>query len=157
MTLKIRRFASADRAALVAVIDAVCAEGRWMSTRRFEPTLDWTHALQEPLCPGHQLLVAECQGEVIGWCRLFPKDGKNEVVLGIGLLPKYRHRGLGTALVRRALHWGRDTGYQRVSLTTRLNNARAIHVFSRCGFARMRCADDGLLEMACMLSPSRGR
>jgi len=77
--------------------------------------------------------------------------------LGIGLLPIYRHRGLGTALVRRALHWSWDAGYQRASLTTRPDNARAIHVFQRCGFACTRRTDDGLLEMGCVLSPSRGR
>ncbi|MBM4428757.1 MAG: GNAT family N-acetyltransferase [Chloroflexi bacterium] len=154
MTPQIRIFTSNDRLGLIPTIDFVCGEGRWMSTTRFEPTPSWTHALEEPHCPCHLLLVVEDAGCVVGWCRTFPKDGwseTQEATLGLGLLPAYRNRGIGTALIRQSLSWARDAGYWRVSLTTYPNNARAIHVFSSCGFAFTQRTERQLLEMACGL------
>jgi len=152
---QIRLYAPGDRVQLIRTIDTVCGEGRWMSTGCFEPTPAWTHALRNPRCLCHLLLVVEDREHVIGWCRTFPKDGLHgvrEATLGIGLLPAYRDRGIGTALVRRSLGWARNVGYQRISLTTRPDNARAIHVFTCCGFGFTGQAGDNLLEMACDLS-----
>ena len=129
-----------------------------MSIARFEPTPAWTHALQEPECPCHLLLVVEDGAQIVGWCRAFPKDGSNdaqEVVLGIGLLPPYRDRGLGTALVRRSMAWVGEAGYRRITLTTRPDNARAIHVFRRCGFVFTGKTRDRMLEMTCALAGHR--
>jgi len=154
---QIRRFASRDRTQLIQTIDAVCGEGRWMSTTRFEPTPAWTHALEEPDCVNHLLLVVEDKDRVVGWCRTLPtkcQQDKQEATLGIGLLPAYRDRGIGTALVRQALAWAGGAGYQRIRLTTHPNNARAIHVFRRCGFSLTRRIDVNLLEMTCDLLPS---
>jgi len=152
--MQIRPFAPDDHPGLIQAIDAVCGEGRWMSTTRFEPTPNWTHALEEPCCPCHLLLVAEDAGYVVGWCRTFPVDlqnGLQDATLGVGLLPEYRDQGIGTALVRESLAWAADVCYQSVSLTTRPDNARAIHVFTRCGFVFTGQVADLLLEMTCDL------
>jgi ribosomal protein S18 acetylase RimI-like enzyme len=153
--MQIRRFALCDHPELIQTINTVCGEGRWMCTTRFEPTSAWVHALEEPYCSCHLLLVVEDAGRVVGWCRTFPANSENdpqEATLGVGLLPKYRDQGIGTALVRESLTWAASTGYRTVSLTTHPDNARAIHVFSRCGFAFIQQANDNLLEMACDLS-----
>jgi RimJ/RimL family protein N-acetyltransferase len=148
--LLIRPFLSGDHLGLVQTIDAVCSEGRWMKTTRFEPTPGWTHALEEPDCLCHLLLVAEDAGHVVGWCRTFPSEnGAQATTLGIGLLPPYRDRGIGTALVRRSLRWTRERNYQRVRLTTHPDNARAIHVFTRCGFVFSGRVAQDALEMTC--------
>lgn len=155
MTWRIRPFVSSDSSKLIQTINAVCGEGRWMKTTRFELTPAWTHALQEPECPCHLLLVVEDDGRVVGWCRVFPRDGSEDnqkVVLGIGLLPLYRDRGLGTALVRRSLAWAGDAGYRRINLTTHPDNARAIHVFQRCGFTFTGKTRGRMLEMTCALA-----
>ena len=153
--MQIRRFALYDHPELIQTIDAVCGEGRWMRTTRFEPTPAWVHALEELCCSRHLLVVVEDAGHVVGWCRMFPvdcRDGLQETTLGIGLLPEYRDQGIGTTLVRQSLTWAASAGYRTVSLTTHPDNVRAIHVFSRCGFAFTRRVDDNLLEMAYDLS-----
>lgn len=157
MTLRIRPFASDDRPELIQTIDAVCGENCWMSTTRFEPTPDWIHALEEPRCACHLLLVVENGGYVVGWCRTFPEEGRDEAreaTLGVGLLLPYRDQGIGTALVRQSLNWARDAGHQRVRLTTHPDNARAIHVFTHCGFTFTGQSSDTWLEMACDLACS---
>jgi len=150
----IRPFVSDDRPSLTQTIDAVCGERRWMRMTRFEPTPSWIHALEEPYCLYHLLLVVEDARCVVGWCRMFPQEGGNgaqETTLGIGLLPPYRDRGVGMALVCHSLTWAKDAGYQRVRLTTNPDNARAIHVFTRCGFIFSERVAQNVLEMTCDL------
>ena len=157
MTLQIRPFASDDRPDLIQAIEAVCGEGCWMRTICFEPTPSWIHALEEPLCACHLLLVVENARHVVGWCRTFPEEGRDEAreaTLGIGLLPPYRDRGIGTALVRQSLSWAKNAGYQCVRLTTHPDNARAIHVFTRCEFTFTGQGSDNWLEMTCDLACS---
>ena len=155
MSLRIRRFAPGDRASLVQVIDEVCGEGRWMRTSRFEPTPAWAHALDDTVCRDHLLLVAVDGGRVVGWCRTFPAACAREeetASLGIGLLRAYRDQGLGTRMVARSLDWARAQGLRAVALTTTPDNARAIRVFTHCGFALTGLEQEGAVEMICDLS-----
>jgi len=161
VTCNIRTFRSHDRYTLERAIDAVCGEGRWMATARFEPTPAWQHALTHPGCGSHLLLVAEAQDEVVGWCRLFPVDGPSErtestemararergLELGIGLLPAFRGQGLGRELVEGALRWVRAVALPAVHLTTRRDNARALGLFARCGFLEAGEAGSGEVAM----------
>lgn len=151
MTISLRPYTVSDRAGLIQTINTVCSEGRWMSTTQYEPTPTWEHALQEPGCSCHQLLLAMRAGSVVGWCRIFPKTGSmpEAASLGIGLLPPYRDQGIGTRLVRQALTWAWSVGLKRVTLLTRLDNHRAWRVFFHCGFRFTTQARDGWAEMAC--------
>lgn len=131
-----------------------------MRTPRFEPTPLWLHALQASACAQHCLLVAEEQGRIVGWCRVFPLDtcpgDTQRVDVGIGLLPEYRERGLGRSMLRRALRWAGRRNIELATLTTRADNRRAIHVFELCGFHHTTCQVDEWLEMVCHLQPSGG-
>lgn len=154
MSERIRPFAPEDARELVEAIDAVCGSSPWMQTTRFEPTPAWLHALRDPSCPHHLLLVVEDDQGIVGWCRALPEsceDGRQEATLGIGLLPAWRNQGLGSALVRRSLAWARAVGYRRVHLWTHAGNAPAIHVFGCCGFAFTGRVGDAGLEMVCEL------
>lgn len=151
MTVRLRPYAMPDRASLIQVIDTVCGEGRWMSTAQYDPTPAWEHALQQPGCGCHLLLLAVNKDSVVGWCRIFPKTGSlpQAASLGIGLLASYRGQGIGTRLVQRALTWAWSAGLRRVTLLTRLDNHRALRVFSHCGFHFTAQARDEWIEMAC--------
>jgi RimJ/RimL family protein N-acetyltransferase len=151
----IRRFVAGDDANLITAINEVCSEGRWMSTRRYEPTTAWTHALLQPNCSHHSLLVVEANQALVGWCRLFPIQSCNgfqpEASLGIGLVQPYRDRGIGTSLLHESLQWALIVGVQRVTLSARVDNARAIHVFEKCGFRSIGYTADAFLKMECEL------
>ena len=122
-----------------------------MSTPCFQPTPAWSHALEAPACPRHLLLVTEDEEHIVGWCRLFPIGGRNcsvgKAELGIGLLTEYREHGLGSTLVNRALDWAAITGVRHTTLTTRVDNCRAIRLFESCGFKATRREMDGWIEM----------
>jgi GNAT superfamily N-acetyltransferase len=122
-----------------------------MCTPRFEPTPAWQHALDQPGCSQHLLLVLEADGDVVGWCRLFPVRYTGQrprgAELGIGLLPPYRGQGKGRGLVERSLLWARAAGFCTVHLTTRRTNVRALRLFARCGFVADNLRRDGQVAM----------
>ncbi|MGB9777695.1 MAG: GNAT family N-acetyltransferase [Anaerolineae bacterium] len=137
MRIEVRPFQLADHPGLVAAVNSVCAEGM-MRTPRFIPTPAWEHALAQPDCPCHLLLIAAEGPQVVGWCRLFPTDGE-ALELGIGVLGPYRRQGLGRALLEAALDWARG---MPVVLETRTDNIPAIRLFTRFGF-RIVGQEDG--------------
>ena len=122
-----------------------------MRITHFEMTPAWEHALAEPECPGHLLLIAQDGRHLIGWCRVFPTGTPEEAEVGIGLLPLYRDQGLGTRIPQQALHWAYRQGLTRLTLTTRADNRRAIHVFERCGFSPTGRREGEWIEMQCIL------
>ncbi len=144
---KIRPYALADRPSLIATINTVCAEGKWMETLCYEPTPAWEHALTVPDCPCHLLLVA-VDSRVIGWCRVFRDAGsQTSADIAIGLLTEYREQGLGSQLFGQAITWAYENDLARLHLKTRVNNARAIHLFEKYRFGFFRSLDENWIEM----------
>jgi RimJ/RimL family protein N-acetyltransferase len=91
--------------------------------------------------------VAIAEGRVVGWADILPKDRPIHAhvgVLGIGLLPEFRGKGLGTALLRRVLEHGCKR-YVRVELTVRAANTRAIALYEKLGFKREGICRDAIL------------
>jgi len=144
MDVVVRPYRKMDRPGLEQTIDAVCAEGV-MRTRCFEPTPAWRHALGEPGCACHLLLIASDGQRVVGWCRLFPAEGSGGLELGIGVLGAYRCQGVGKALLLAALEWA-DRGGAEVMLQTRPDNHPAVQLFDHYGF-RATNRGNGLLTM----------
>jgi RimJ/RimL family protein N-acetyltransferase len=118
-----------------------------MRTTRFEPTPAWEHALAVLDCPCRLLLVAHDGERPVGWCRMFPTDTSGEAEVGIGLLPPYRDQGLGTCMLRQAIGWAREQNLARLTLITRDDNHRAIHVFEKCGFSPTGKSEGKWFEM----------
>lgn len=144
----IRPFIAQDSIPLSQTVDRVCADTPWMSTRKFIPTNCWLHALRNDDCYFHSLIIAELNGEVIGWCRSFPTVCKiplSSAELGIGLLKEYRNQGIGSELIARSLEWARMTGLGRINLTVSPENSVAIHVFKNCGFEPINAQDNKIL------------
>lgn len=149
MSVTLRLFEPADRASLLAAINAVCAEGKWMRTQQYEPTPAWEHALSWPHCGCHRLIVAVHRHTVVGWCRAFPDISGRMADVGIGLLPAYRGQGLGTVMLQEVVAWACQAGFARLTLTVRANNRRALHVFRKVGFVPVCPLARGWLYMVC--------
>ena len=117
-----------------------------METRRYIPTLAWEHALATPDCPRHHLLLAVADQQPIGWCRIFPVE-PTVAEIGIGLRKPYRDRGNGSQLLHDAIAWATQARLACLTLTARVDNARALHVFHKLGFAVTE-RRDGMVHMA---------
>ena len=83
-----------------------------------------------------RFFVAERQGEIIGIVNGCASDlpaiedalyepqghepeGKNQMIFGLAVLPKYQRQGIGAALMARMIDFARQTGMERLILTCR--------------------------------------
>jgi RimJ/RimL family protein N-acetyltransferase len=138
--VQVRRSVPTDAPAIVAAIEAVCAEGMYFQTDTFVPNEHWKAVLDRPeSVPQHLLAVAELEGEIIGSVRLFagmcgPKD-RHVAELGILVLPPHRGQGVGRRLMTYALDWATDQGLRKITLSVFATNRRAIRICEQFGFA----------------------
>ena len=155
MELMTRPYQYRDRSALVNCIDTVCDECRWMATTHFIPDRQWNHALREPDCAFHQLVVSTMGNVVVGWCRLFPEDcvptcDRGE--LGIGVLSSYCGQGIGKALLAEVLSRSYRQGFECIDLTVAPGNIAAIRLFRNFDFLPTETMD-GLTKMTLTQHP----
>ncbi|MDL1944329.1 GNAT family N-acetyltransferase [Chloroflexi bacterium CFX2] len=144
----IRPYSTKDSVQLSQIVSQVCASVPWMATRRFIPTNSWFHAMEMIECHSHRLLVAESNGEIVGWCRSFPATCgvlPSHAELGIGLLEQYRGQGIGSEMIRRSLEWAESVGLCTVDLMVSPHNSLAIHVFEKCGFKTVKVLDEKMV------------
>ena len=86
---------------------------------------------------GNPQWVAEHGGRIVGWC-----DIRRSTVpvhehvghLGMGLLPRYRGRGIGERLIRATIDAARAAGFERIELNVYGRNARAAALYRKVGF-----------------------
>lgn len=151
--------APGDVDGLCAAVEAVARERRYLaSVDGFG--VDGTRSFVDALARGGGVqLVARSAGRVVGWCDVqrHPFEGfRHGGVLGIGLLPEWRGRGVGAALLARTLEAAEAAGMTRVELEVFASNPRAIHLFERAGFVRegvkrgARLLDERADDVVCM-------
>jgi len=77
-------------------------------------------------------------GEVAGWCDIIPQpyEGFRHLgILGMGLLPPFRGRGLGTRLLERAVeHARKENGVEKAVLEVFESNREAVRLYLKMGF-----------------------
>jgi RimJ/RimL family protein N-acetyltransferase len=118
-------------------LDFVARERRYLSFLEGPPLEGARAFVLDHIKRGRPQFVVVSAGEVVGWCDVTPKERPiyaHVGVLGMGLLPPFRGKGIGTALIRRSLAAARAFGFHRVELTVRENNTRAIELYKRIGF-----------------------
>jgi ribosomal-protein-alanine N-acetyltransferase len=95
--------------------------------------------------PGDRAIIALDGNTPIGavWMRLFDQSDPgygfvdSEIPeLGIAIVPEYRGRGIGTALLQEIFHEATKMGYQAVSLSVDPNNP-ALRLYERLGFVKV--------------------
>ena len=86
---------------------------------------------------GH-LIAISALGALIVYCAATVTMGFQVLLgtLGVGLVPAYRGRGLGSRLIEAALERARAAGFVRIELDVYADNARAIALYERLGFVR---------------------
>ena len=87
---------------------------------------------------GVQIFAVTSKDVVVGWCDIDRnrRPGlEHSGVLGMGLLPEYRGKGLGRALAERAIRDARAKQIERIELEVFGSNTRAIRLYERLGFA----------------------
>lgn len=136
--IAIRRAESRDAEAMQAIFASPGAQAGTLQMPL--PTVEqWEKRLAE-FPAGDTLLVAEVDGEVVGNCGLHAAGGsprrRHAGHVGISVRDDWQGRGVGTALLAAVLdiadNW---IGYARLELTVYTDNAAALALYRRFGFA----------------------
>jgi ribosomal protein S18 acetylase RimI-like enzyme len=120
-------------------LDIVARERRYLAFLEAPPIEATRTFVLDNIKRGHpQFVAVSANSEVVGWCDVTPMSRPTQVhrgVFGIGLLPQFRGRGIGTKLIQTALAAARAYGLHRVELTVREHNTGAIELYKKAGFA----------------------
>jgi RimJ/RimL family protein N-acetyltransferase len=139
--VSVRRVREEDLDAVVGLIAAVAAEGRWIGT---EAPLDREHrrrALADTLGRERTLqLVADAGGQLVGQLKM-EIAGYGVADLGMLVAEGWRGRGVGGALLVAGIDWARPSGAHKISLQVWPHNQAAIALYEKFGFQR-----EGLLR-----------
>jgi RimJ/RimL family protein N-acetyltransferase len=146
MTLRIAALAEEHFEPLHRVRDAVAREKRYLAMTQAPPRDEAFAFFGNNIAKGAPHFVALWDDDVVGWCDVLPVFGearRHIGVLGIGLVPRARHKGLGTSLMTAAIAAAWQQGFTRIELTVRTDNDNAVKLYERLGFRQ-----EGLLGKA---------
>jgi RimJ/RimL family protein N-acetyltransferase len=119
------------------VLDTVARERRYLGFLE-APSLEEARGfVMRNIGKGYPQCVALLDARVVGWCDVLPFERPTLAhggVLGIGLAPEHRGRGIGKALLAATLEHARAAGLTRIELTVREDNKRAIALYAKLGF-----------------------
>lgn len=120
-----------------AALDTVCREKKYLTFDQ-APPLESTRAFVQGNISGGQIqLVVVDGGRVVGWCDITSNtraSQKHIGTLGTGLIPEYRGRGIGRALLTEAIRHGWEKGLTRIQLDVNGENLNAIALYKKLGF-----------------------
>jgi RimJ/RimL family protein N-acetyltransferase len=139
-------------------LDIVCRERRYMVFSRAPPIDEMRDFVRESMAAGNPHIVAVSEGEVVGWCdirRLERDVHAHRGLLGMGIIPGFRDRGLGRRLIDTAIAAASRAGIHRVELDVHADNHRAIALYRNVGFQVEGVARDALKIDGCYLDSVR--
>jgi RimJ/RimL family protein N-acetyltransferase len=126
--MHVRAIRDDDRLPLARLYAAVADERRWIGA---EPPVDVERRASTWSLDGH--FVAEADGAVVGQVFVLPSShGFGEI--GMLVAREWRGRGVGTALMERAIGWAREQGLHKLSLDVFPHNEAAIALYRKLGF-----------------------
>ena len=100
------------------------------------PPEGWPLEAEPDLCKLALVVDGEVAGYVQFWEEHDPTGRHADVDIFLG--PDAQDRGLGTEAMRAIVrHLIEDRGHHRITLSTAVDNARAIHVYEKLGFRRV--------------------
>lgn len=137
MSAEIAPLAESHFEGLRCALDIVAREKRYLAFIQAPPPEQayafYRNIVTNDLCQ----YVALVDGVVVGWCDVLPARGEARAhvgILGMGLVPSARGRGIGQTLMQAALAKAWAKGYSRIELTVRTDNLRAKALYERMGF-----------------------
>lgn len=119
-------------------LDVVARERRYLALLEAPPIEAARVFVLGNIAQGCPHMVAMSAGQVVGWCDASRRESRpifaHSAVLGMGLLPEFRGKGIGRKLIQQTLAASREFGFHRVELTVREDNLNAIELYKQVGF-----------------------
>ncbi len=145
--------------------DAVCRERRFLAFTHAGPKAEVFAYYQGILDRGETHFVALENQFVVGWCdvlRQFAHVRQHVGTLGMAVTASHRGRGLGRALIGKAIEHASGRGLSRIELTVHPENVAAQGLYASVGFVyegsqRKAWLMDGVyFDIHCMARVSEG-
>ena len=146
--------------ALREALGSVARERRWLAAVEPFSEAETRAFIRINRLAGVPQFVAVAGPLVVGWCdivRLYPHPGyEHNGRLGMGVVEGWRGRGLGRALIDRALGMAPEAGFERVELEVYGSNTAALALYRAFGFQveglkrAMRRLDGRVDDVVCM-------
>jgi ribosomal protein S18 acetylase RimI-like enzyme len=91
--------------------------------------------------PNYELLVAELEGEVVGFIDQwvihdFTHGAKLSYIHNLYVSSEHRRRGVASKLLQQVIKNARNTGVSEIHITTRFDNKPAINLYRKHGLVR---------------------
>ncbi|MGO7536647.1 GNAT family N-acetyltransferase [Rhizobium leguminosarum] len=137
--IRIEPIAAAHIDSFHHALDVVAREKKYLSMLEATPLPQTREFVMSMIAKRNPQFVATAQDKVVGWCdisRHFFPSHAHRGNLGMGILPAYRGKGLGRMLIETTLRAAQKSGFARVELDVYEDNARAIALYEKMGFAR---------------------
>ena len=118
-------------------LDTVAREKHYLAFLKAPPPEEAFAFFQNIVANDLCQFVALQDGVVVGWCDVLPTHGEARAhvgTLGIGLISRARHLGIGAMLMEAALSKSLAKGLSRIELTVRTDNTNAKALYERFGF-----------------------
>lgn len=118
-------------------LDVVARERAYLVFLEAPPIASTQEFVRANIAHGFVQLVAVAGNEVVGWCDILPRRAPGFShcgVVGIGVHPEYRGRGIGRRLLTEALRRVKEQGLERIELEVYASNHRARALYESLGF-----------------------
>ena len=104
------------------------------------PPIDKVTNFQMKLIENNGVVFYAVDGaNVVGWCDVFPFENErlcHRGMLGMGVTPEFRGKGLGTQLMDETIIKCRKTTLEKLELTVYDSNKSAIGLYEKFGFQK---------------------
>jgi ribosomal protein S18 acetylase RimI-like enzyme len=145
--LLLRPAEAGDAHGLLSALNEVAAEGRFLLRPAWALTPELEQRWLRVAANGVDLLIAVValendasgqEGEVAGSLSVVrgrPEYIRHTAELSMWVRPAFREAGLGSTMMEYALRWAAASGVEKITLSVRSSNRRAINLYSKYGFA----------------------
>jgi len=84
--------------------------------------------------PQKTIFFADVDGKPVGQIKMVPWWNKFTYIEELAVNAEFRGKGVGRALMMRAIEWAKGQGFPGITLETQDNNVPACRLYERCGF-----------------------
>jgi ribosomal protein S18 acetylase RimI-like enzyme len=121
-----------------AALDVVAKERKYLAYLEAPPLEKVRAFVLDNIANDVPQFVVVAEGKVVGWCDILPVSDRpvhaHAGVLAIGIVPEFRGRGVGGALMQKTIAKAKAKGLTRIELIVREENANAVALYKKLGF-----------------------
>ncbi|MGA2478477.1 MAG: GNAT family N-acetyltransferase [Spirochaetia bacterium] len=120
-----------------SALDSVSREKKYLIWTAAPPLAEVRAFVTGNIGSGNPQIVALDDGKVVGWCDIIRNTRATKLhcgLLGMGLLPEYRGKGIGTRLITEIMKQAAARGFHRVELEVFEENSAALALYRKVGF-----------------------